>query len=124
MAGSGARGGGGDVVATPAESARDLADADPTETLTVSVPPPPDATATRTDSFEVQRRGGKAVVMREADFESERLLLVELRIAWREGPRTNERRVRTLIGRAGLTRSGIFGSAFGRAAYTLPGAPP
>jgi Tfp pilus assembly protein PilV len=98
----------------PTHSAPDLADADPTETITVSAASTPGVGSSRTESFVVERRGKRVQVLRDADFASERLLVVELQISWRERQRTQERRVRTILGRAGLTQSGIFGSAFGR----------
>jgi Tfp pilus assembly protein PilV len=118
----------GSAVATwwkiPTESAPDLADAAPTETLTVSPASSPGAANPRTDSFAIERRAGSVQVLREADLTGERLLLVELKITWREQQRTMERRLRTIIGRAGLTRSGIFGSAFGRVAHGPAGGSP
>lgn len=117
----------GTAVATwwslPTNSAADLADANPTERLTISPASSPSAVTARTGSFEVERRSGKVQILRDADLSAERLLLVEVRITWQEQRGTVERRLRTIIGRSGLTRSGVFGSAFGRAAQGPPSDP-
>jgi Tfp pilus assembly protein PilV len=102
------------VLQTPVESEKDLADADPTETITISVPQTPGSEKAADSSFEVQRRRGAAKVLRAGDLGTEPLLLVEMTLTWQGKHSKEERKVRTIIGRSGLTRSGIFGSAFGR----------
>jgi Tfp pilus assembly protein PilV len=101
---------------TPTFSAPGLADADPTETLTVQPVSSPNGTPQREDSFIVKRSAGRTAVVKDGDFTGDRLLLVEVTIRWREQKGMAERKLRTIVGRAGLTRSGIFGSAFGRVA--------
>ncbi len=102
------------VMETPVESERDIIDADPTETITISVPETPDGRKAEDGLFEVQRRRGVVKVVRTGDLGVEPLLLVEATVTWQERSKKQERKVRTIIGRSGLTRSGIFGSAFGR----------
>jgi len=109
--------------AAPAHSAPDLADAAPVETLTVSPASSPSLVTLNTASFRVERRAGKVKVIQNADLSPERLVLVEVSIAWRERRGIQQRQLRTLIARSGLTRSGIFGSAFGRAEASAPSAP-
>jgi Tfp pilus assembly protein PilV len=108
---------------TPPFSAPSLADASPIETLTVQPVSSPNAAAAREDSFIVKRSEGRTAVVKDGDFTDDRLLLVEVSIRWREQNGMVERKLRTIVGRAGLTRSGIFGSAFGRVAHGPEAAP-
>ncbi len=98
----------------PTEGAADLADASPTEILTIEPSPSPGVPAPAASRISLERRNGKVSLLQNADLNAEVLLLVELKIQWREQQSTRERILRTIIGRDGLTRSGVFGSAFGR----------
>ncbi len=109
---------------TPANSAPDLADASPVETLTVSPTSSPSYVTLNNSTFQVERRNGVAKVLQDADLSGERLLLVDFSITWREQNGTQQRRLRAIVGRDGLTRSGIFGSAFGRFAESGQSSPP
>ncbi len=99
---------------TPAPSERELGGASLTETVIVSVPDTPGGRNVDNTVFKIQRRNGTVTVQRPADLTAQPLLLVDLTIAWQERQQTKQRQLRTIIGRSGLTRSGIFGSAFGR----------
>lgn len=103
-------------LASPTSSASDLADASPVETLTISPASSPSAPNPNTATFKVERRSGRSNVLMDADLSGERLLLVDASITWQEQRGTQQRRLRAIIARDGLTRSGIFGSAFGRVA--------
>ena len=107
------------LLGTPTESEKELADAEPLETITVAIP---GGSGVGT-SFSVQRKGGIVRTTAIGDLSSEPMLLVTARVQWRELHRTQERARRTVIYRSGLTRSGIFGSAVGRPAVA-PSATP
>ncbi len=111
------------LLSAPAHSATDLADAMPVETVTVSPASSPSLVTLSTASFQVERRAGRVRVLQDADLSAERLVLVEVNIGWREQHGVQQHHLRTLIARSGLTRSGIFGSAFGRAEQGAPPSP-
>ncbi len=97
------------------ESERELADADLVETIMVSVPPVPGtSTPASAVSFSVERRARAGRVVADGDLEDEPVLMVEITAAWRNVRGPQQRQLRTLISRSGLTRSGVFGSAFGK----------
>ena len=100
---------------TGPESEKELADADVVETVSVSIPPTVEAVEQdKVRSFSVVRRRGHASVHEAADLSEEPLLLFEVLLTWRGVQKEQQRRQRTMICRTGLTRSGIFGCAFGR----------
>lgn len=107
------------LMQTPAESEKELADSELIETITVAVPGASGAAT----SFTVQRQRGSARVIAMGDLGTEPLLLVTARVVWRDLQGTQERARRTIIYRSGLTRSGIFGSALGRPAVPPPATP-
>ncbi len=97
------------------ESEVEVADSALTEYLQVTVPNPALARGAVPRSFSILRQGGFARVEQSGDFSGERTLMFESRITWRDVQGAHERHLRTIVCRAGLTRSGIFGSALGRA---------
>lgn len=99
---------------TPAPSEAELRDGDITEVVTVSIPDVPGAPKTDNSFFKIQRRHGNVTIQQPTDLTAQPLLLVDMTVTWLEKQETKERHLRTIIGRTGLTRSGIFGSAFGR----------
>ncbi|EDY17980.1 hypothetical protein CfE428DRAFT_4410 [Chthoniobacter flavus Ellin428] len=103
---------------TPTSSQGDLGSTSVTELVTVSIPDTPDAPKTDNSSFQVRRHNGTVTVVQSADLTAQPLLLVDMSIIWQEHDGTKQRALRTIIGRTGLTRSGIFGSAFGRPVTT------
>ncbi|HSI11860.1 MAG TPA: hypothetical protein VK961_07440 [Chthoniobacter sp.] len=105
---------------TPAPSEAELRDDNLTELVTVSIPDTPDAPKTDDHFFKLQRRNGKVSVLQSGDLTGQPLLLVDMTISWQEKHETKQRHLRTIIGRTGLTRSGIFGSAFGRPEMSHP----
>lgn len=109
------------LLRTPTESEKELADAGVVEAITVTVPPSVDGTDLRTmPSFTVLRQRGNTQIPKPGDFASEPLLLVEIVLTWRGIQKDQQRRQRTMICRTGLTRSGIFGSPFGRPGLATP----
>lgn len=109
---------------TPTSSQSDLGSTTSiTELVTVSIPSTPGTPTTDNSSFQIRRRNGTVTVLQSADLTAQPLLLVDMSVIWQEHDGTKQRELRTIIGRTGLTRSGIFGSAFGRPAITNPPAP-
>ena len=109
------------LMQVPTDSERELADADLVETIAVSVPPVPGVwPPTATGSFSVERRSGSGSVLTDADLGDEPVLIVEITAGWRNVRGPQQRQLRTLICRSGLTRSGVFGSAFGKATASCP----
>ena len=103
------------LMQVPAESEKELADADLVETVVVSVPPlPGSSTPSTTASFTVERRAGDGAILANADLGDEQVLVVEVTAGWRNLRGPQQRQLRTLICRSGLTRSGVFGSALGK----------
>jgi len=109
---------------TPTSSQGDLGSSSVTELVTVSIPDTPDAPKTDNSSFQIRRHNGTVSVVQSADLTAQPLLLIDMSITWQEHDGTKQRELRTIIGRTGLTRSGIFGSAFGRPAITNSPATP
>ena len=100
----------------PAPSQAELGDATVTENVVVSIPVTPGNPKPDNSSFTLRRVNGTVNVVQSADLTAQPLLLVDLTVTWQERGQTKQRELKTIIGRAGLTRSGIFGSAFGRPA--------
>lgn len=110
------------VMHLPTESEKELSDHQFLETLTVSIPPgvtPAEPNGATT--FTLKRRKGLVIeAPAAADLGAEPLLVYESTITWKDKDATLERKLRTLVCRAGLTRSGIFGSDLGRALVETP----
>jgi len=104
----------------PAPSEEELHDGDLLEQVTVSIPDVPGAPKTDSSFFKIQRRYGKVTIFQNADLTAQPLLLVDMTVSWKEKQETKQRHLRTIIGKTGLTRSGIFGSAFGRPETSHP----
>lgn len=113
------------LMSMPTESEKELTDAQMAETVTVTVPAPssdgPTASAT---SFSIRRQNGVATVGAPADFGAQPALLFDGMLTWHDVHGLHQRSLRTMICRAGLTRSGIFGSPLGRAGGPAPSLPP
>lgn len=113
------------LMRTPTESEKELADPDCTEFLTISVPDALGAPASGARAFSVQRQRGVVTVIDDADLGAESMLLVNASLQWRGVHGIQQRMLRTILCRNGLTRTGIFGSTLGRpAASTPPVIPP
>jgi hypothetical protein len=95
------------------ESEEELANAGFVEKIAVSVPPAPGTVGPATGTFSVLRQRGTVRIVNDGDLGSERLLLVEVTVSWQNVRGEQQRQLRTLVCRTGLTRSGIFGSEFG-----------
>jgi Tfp pilus assembly protein PilV len=108
------------LLSSSTESEKELADAGVVETVNVTIPPTVEAVRQeKVRSFSVVRRRGQARVLEDEDLGDQPLLLFEIILTWRGVQKEQQRRQRAMICRTGLTRSGIFGSAFGRPEQTL-----
>jgi hypothetical protein len=113
-----------DLIERPAESEKELADFNLTEFINVSVPATTEAGAMDAgESFSIRRQNGRVRVITPGDFGKETTLLFESTISWRDVQGSHERKLRTIICRAGLTRSGVFGSSLGRPGPGIPNSP-
>lgn len=112
------------LMSAATESEKELTDAHMTETLKVIVPVSsangPTASAT---GFSVRRQDGRATADRSFDLGPQPTLFFEGTLTWRDVRGVHARTLRTMICRAGLTRSGIFGSPLGRAGGSAPPLP-
>jgi len=103
------------VMQTAAQSESELNAPNLTETITMSVPQTGNGDVTTgAQIFQVQRQNGTTRILQDGDFGTQPLLLADLWLQWGNAPRMQQRKLRVIICRTGLTRSGIFGSAFGR----------
>ena len=98
----------------PADSEKELADPDCTEFITISVPDALGGPRAGARAFSLERRRGIVRVIEEADLGPEPMLLVNTSLQWRGVNGTQQRMLRTIVCRNGLTRGGIFGSTVGR----------
>jgi Tfp pilus assembly protein PilV len=113
------------VLAEPTESEKELADAGMAETLKVTVPvTTTTGPADGSTSFTVARQNGHATADVALDLASQPVLMFEGSLTWKDVHGFHRRTLRTMLCRAGLTRSGIFGSALGRAGGAAPPLPP
>ena len=108
----------------PTESEKELADDDCTEFITLSVPDALGAPVSGARAFSLQRHRGLVTIIDDADLSAEPMLLVNASIQWRGVHGTQQRMLRTIVCRNGLTRNGIFGSTVGRPASVTPVLPP
>lgn len=110
------------LLRTATDSERELADTNLTEFIKVSA-----VEISSTGAFEegrafrVRRHRGRAYVDEAEDLGNEATLLFESSIEWRDLQGVRQRKLRTIVCRAGLTRSGIYGSALGRAGTATGG---
>lgn len=104
----------------PTESEKELADDACTEFITFSVPDALGAPAAGARAFSLQRQRGVVTIIDDADLGAEPMLLVNASLQWRGVKGTQQRMLRTILCRNGLTRSGLFGSGVGRPATSVP----
>ena len=103
------------LMQTATESEKELADTGFRELMKVSVPSTASGEISAgSQSFTIRRERGRARIDEAGDLGAEPVLLLESSLTWRDYHGPHERRLRTVICRAGLTRSGVFGSALGR----------
>ena len=102
------------LMQTATESESELGDAGFLESVSVSVPADVGTTGGETGTFKVQRQSGTAWVRTNGDLSAQPLLLIEVTAAWHNLRGSQQRQLRTLVCRTGLTRSGVFGSGFGQ----------
>ncbi len=101
------------LMQTAVESEAELGGSALVETVSVSVPAAVGSGGAETGMFRVQRQNGAAQIRTNGSLGTEPLLLVEITASWNNMRGVQQRQLRTLICRTGLTRSGVFGSAFG-----------
>ena len=112
------------LMSLPTESEKELTDARMKETLKVTVPVASGSgPAAGASSFTLLRQNGHASADLLLDFSSEPVLMFEGSLTWRDVHGVHQRSLRTMICRAGLTRSGVFGSSLGRAGGNPPPLP-
>lgn len=102
------------LMRSPLDSEKELADDSFTEFLTLSVPDALGSEAAGARAFSLERRRGVVTVTEDADLGAEPMLLVNASLQWRGLHGTQQRMLRTVVCRTGLTRSGVFGSTLGR----------
>jgi Tfp pilus assembly protein PilV len=115
------------LMQTPAQSEGEMSAPALTETITLSVPPTANGQLTANgqiassgpapsggQSFEVQRQQGQVRILQRGDLGTAHMLLADILLTWGQSPRVQQREMRVIICRTGLTRCGIFGSAFAR----------
>lgn len=102
------------LLQTPTQSAADLADLYPSESYVVTVPTLPAGAQAADYTFTVRNDAGKVTIVQNGDLGAQPLLMVQGTIRWRDAHGFQQKQLRTIIGRIGLTRSGVFGSIFGR----------
>jgi hypothetical protein len=108
------------VLRVPTESERELADPNYSEFVAVSVPDAFGGESPAAGSFSLQRHAGVVTISADADLGAEPMLLVNFSLQWRDVKGVQQRMVRTVLARTGLTRSGVFGSTLGRPPTTVP----
>ena len=105
------------LMQTPAQSEGEMSAPALTETITMSAPQTVNGQIIPNGkSFQAQRQKGQVRILQDADLGSAPLLLADILLTWGSLPHVQKREMRVIICRTGLTRSGIFGSAFGRPA--------
>lgn len=102
------------LMSAPTNAEKELSDTGFIETVRISAAPPIGGAIDEERTYEVRRQRDTARVVKTGDLGSDMALLIESTIAWSDVQGSHERRLRTLICRSGLTRSGIYGSALGR----------
>jgi Tfp pilus assembly protein PilE len=102
------------LMQAPTESEKELSALGLTESVKVTVPEvSAEGFVEGPRSFSVRRQRGVARVEVAGDFGQEPTLLFTSMITWQDAHGPHQRQLRTVICRAGLTRSGIFGSELG-----------
>lgn len=105
----------GNTMRVATESESELAGGKIDEVLNISAVTQSDAGPTSASrSFQVRRKDGAVQVEQDGDLGSEPSLLISSSITWKDPSGVHQRNLCTIICRAGLTRSGIFGSGLGR----------
>lgn len=102
------------LMGIPTNSERELADENLVEIIRVT------AAATGADGqirgdryFEIRRQNDATTVIKPADLTADPTLLIECTLQWTDVSGPHERKLRTIVCRAGLTRTGVFGSQLG-----------
>jgi hypothetical protein len=115
------------LLQTPVASEKEMNAPGLTETITLSVPQPANGqvlpnepaapvgeVAPNGQWLQVQRQDGQVRILQSADLGTQPMLLADVLLKWGPPSRVQQRDLRVIICRTGLTRAGIFGSVFGR----------
>ena len=103
------------LMQTPAQSEVEMNAPALTETITLSVPVTQSGQVTTSGpAVQAQRQQGQVRILQTGDLGAAQLLLTDILLAWGPPGHVQKRELRVIICRTGLTRCGIFGSAFGR----------
>lgn len=103
------------LMQAPAQSEIEMSAPGLTETITMSVPVTANGQVTPNgQSFQVQRQQGQVRILQVADLGTAPMLLADILLTWGPSSHVQQRELRVIVCRTGLTRCGIFGSAFGR----------
>jgi len=94
------------LMRVPTDSESELADNACTEFISISVPDALGGEAAGARAFSLMRQRGIVTVTEDGDLGAESMLLVNVTL--------QQRLLRTILCRSGLTRSGLFGSTLGR----------
>lgn len=101
------------LLQVPTESEKQIPDLNLSEVVRVSVPTLTAQGFTEGASFTVRRDRTTVWIEQAGDFRNESTLMFSGSISWRDMHGRHERQLRTILCRAGLTRSGIYGSVLG-----------
>ena len=104
------------LMRVPTGSESELADKACTEFISVSVPDALGGDLAGARAFSLTRQRGFVTVTEDGDLGAESMLLVNVTLQWRDVHAPQQRTLRTILCRNGLTRSGVFGSTVGRPA--------
>jgi hypothetical protein len=97
----------------PTQSEKQIPDLNLSEIIRVTVPQMTSTGFVEGASFTVRREGSTVWVETANDFRKEPTLLFSSVVSWRDSHGRHERQLKTIVCRAGLTRSGIYGSVLG-----------
>jgi Tfp pilus assembly protein PilV len=103
------------LMQTPAQSEVEMSAPALTETITLSVPVTGSGQVTANGpAIQAQRQQGQIRILQPGDLGTAQMLLADVLLTWGPAGHVQKRELRVIICRTGLTRAGIFGSAFGR----------
>ncbi len=104
------------LISVPPESEREIADVDFVESLTVSVPDTMGQEQTSGPKLRLNRQHGHVQLLEDGDLGAERTLLVSISLQWNDATRAQNRFLKTIVCRTGLTQTGIGGGVLGHPA--------
>jgi Tfp pilus assembly protein PilV len=112
------------LMEAPADSEGELTNVDVSEVVTVTVPDSLQTEPAETGThFSIRRQAGQVTIVEPGQLAAAPTLLVEGTVTWTDSSGPRERKLRTVICRMGLTRSGIVGTMLGRPGGRVSGGP-